>query len=89
MCPDIYEENGVKKLAHHLDKDNYVVHHKIFKKYLKEGMIVKKVNRVLFYKEKAWMRDYILFCVEQRQSADLAGNDFLKDFFKLMCNAVF
>ena len=28
MCPDVFEENGVKKLAHHLnDKDDYVVHH--------------------------------------------------------------
>ena len=90
MCPDIYEVNGVKKLAHHLDdKHNYVVHHRILKKYLREGMIVKKVNRIVFYREKGWVRDYIMFCVEQRKKADLIGNSFLKEFFKLMCNAVF
>ena len=28
MCPDVFEENRVKKLAHHLnEKDDYVVHH--------------------------------------------------------------
>ena len=90
MCPEVVEVEGVKKLCHNLnDKEDYVVHHRIFKKYLKEGMIVKKVNRVLLYKEKAWMKSYIEFCVEERRKADLAGNEFLKEFWKLMCNAVF
>ena len=90
MCPDVYEEDGVKKLAHHLyPKENYVVHHKILKKYLREGMIVKKVNKILFYRERAWMREYIEFCVEQRTIATENGNKFLKEFFKLMCNSVF
>ena len=35
------------------------------------------------------MKDYILFCIEGRKKADLASNDFLKDFWKLMCNSVF
>ena len=90
MCPDVYVEDKVKKLAHHLyPKKNYVVHHKIFKKYLKKGMIVKKVNKILFYRERAWMKDHIEFCVEQRTIATEQGNKFLKEFFKLMCNAVF
>ena len=70
MCPDVYEEDGVKKLAHHLyPKENYAVHHKLFKKYLREGMIVKKVNKILFYRERAWMKEYIEFCVEQQTIA--------------------
>ena len=35
------------------------------------------------------MRGYIEFCVEQRTIATKNGNKFLKEFFKLMCNAVF
>ena len=90
MCPDVIEIDGVKKLCHHLDdKDDYVVHHRVLKKYLREGMIVKKVNRAILYNEKAWMKSYIEFCVAERKKADEAGNDFLKDFWKLMCNAVF
>ena len=90
MCPDVLEEKGVKKLAHHLnDKDDYVVHYRIFKKYLREGMIVKKVNRAIPYNKRAWMKGYIEFCVEECKKADLAGNDFLKDFWKLMSNSVF
>ena len=90
MCPDVYKEDGVKKLSHHLyDKNNHVIHHRLFKKFLKEGMEVKRVNQVVFYREKTWIRDYIEFCVEQRTIATQQGNKFLKEFFKLMCNAVF
>ena len=52
-------------------------------------MKVKRVNRAILYNEKAWMKSYIEFCIEKRKKADLAGNDFLKDFCKLMCNSVF
>ena len=90
MCPEVVEIDGVKKLCHNLnDKDDYVVHHRIFKKYLKQGMIVRKVNKVLLYNERPWMKSYIEFCVEERRKADLAGNEFLKEFWKPMCNAVF
>ena len=90
MCPDEIIENGVKKLAHHLDdKKNYVVHHKVFKEYLKQGMILKKINRIVFYCERAWIKEYIEFCLEQRKIAELSGNEFLVVFFQLMCNANF
>ena len=35
------------------------------------------------------MKDYIDFCVEQRKKAELEGNDFLVEFWKLMMNSVF
>ena len=35
------------------------------------------------------MKSYIEFCIAERKKADEAGNDFLKEFWKLMCNAVF
>lgn len=90
MCPDFYEEDGVKKLTHNLfDKKDYVVHYRTLQKYLSEGMILEKVNKVIFYMEKAWMKDDINFCVEQRKLAELAGNNFSLDFRKLMMNSVF
>ena len=90
MCPDFFVENGVKKLAHHLyDKKDYVIHHRTLKKYLHEGMILEKINRVVLYTEEAWMKGYIEFCIEQQKKAELAGNDFLVDFWKLMCNSIF
>ena len=52
-------------------------------------MIVKKINRLVFYKEEAWMKGYIELCVEKRKKASEADNKFGKEFWKLMCNAVF
>ena len=90
MCPDLYEENGVKKLAHTLfDKDDYVIHYRTLIKYFKEGMITTGVNQAILYTEEAWLKGYINFCVEKRQEAGKAGNDFLVDFWKLMMNSVF
>ena len=78
MCPDFYEENGVKKLAHTLfDKDYYVVHNRTLIKYLKEGMIIDKVNKAVLYTEEAWLKGYIDFCVQKRTEAELAKNNLL------------
>ena len=66
MCPDFYEEDKVKKLAHTLfDKNDYVIHHRTLIKYLKEGMIIDGVNKALLYTEEAWLEGYINFCVEK------------------------
>ena len=54
MCPDVYVENKVKKLAHTLfDKNDYVVHYRTLIKYLEEGMIITGVNPALLYTEEA------------------------------------
>ena len=83
MCPNIFEEDGVKKLSHtSFDKKDYVIHHKLLKYFLKQGMILDKVNEAVFYTEEAWMKGYIEFCVEQRKRAELEGNYFLVKFWK-------
>ena len=56
------------------------------KQYLEEGMILKKVHRGIEFYQSEWMEPYI------RKNTDLrkaTKNDFEKDFFKLMINAVF
>ena len=90
MCPDFYEEDKVKKLAHTLfDKNDYVIHYRTLIKYLKEGMIITGVNKGVLYAEEAWLKGYIDLCVEERQKAEREGNDFFVDFWKLMMNSVF
>ena len=53
---------------------------------LKLGLELKAVNRVLAFRQSAWMKPFIDFNTEKQKAAT---NDFEKDFFKLMINAVY
>ena len=88
LCPERVEcENGVKKLIPNLrDKYNYVIHYKNLMQCLKLGMKLKKIHRGITFIESAWLKPYINTNVKLRTQAK---NDFEKDFFKLMNNAVF
>ena len=63
-----------------------VVHIKALKQALNYGLILKKVHRVIHFNQKAQLKPYIDMNTELRKEAK---NDFEKDFFKLMNNAVF
>lgn len=78
---------NVKKLLLTLfDKKNYVIHYRMLKLALQHGLILKKVHRVLQFNQTAWLKPYIMLNTEKRT---LATNDFEKNFYKLLCNAIF
>ena len=68
--------------CHFYDKTRYVVHIKLLQSWTK----IKKVHRVVQFDQSAWMKKYIQLNNELRKKAI---NDFEKDFFKMMYNAVF
>ena len=76
-----------KKLVCNLhNKKKYVVHIKSLKQALNHGLKLNKVNRIIEFNKKTWLKPYIDMNTELRK---LAKDDFEKDLFKLMNNAVF
>ena len=87
FLPERMVINNTKKLVCNLqDKKNYVVHINVLKQALDHGLKLRKVHRVIEFDQEAWLKKYINFNTELRKNA---LNDFEKDFFKLMNNAVF
>ena len=79
--------NNTKKLICNLqDKKDYVVHINVLKQALDHGLKLIKVHQVIEFDQEAWLKEYINFNTELRKKAT---NDFEKDFFKVMNNAVF
>jgi hypothetical protein len=69
-----------------MEHKNYVIHYRNLK-FIKElGVEIGTVHNILKFKQRAWLGEYIAFNTEKRKQAT---NDFEKDFFKLMNNAVF
>ena len=76
-----------KKLVCDLhNKKKYVVHIKSLKQALNHGLKLKKVHGIIEFNQKAWLKPYIDMNTELRK---LVKDDFEKDLFKLMNNAVF
>ena len=81
------EINGVTKLVPNLrNKTKYVVHKRSLAQALEHGLILERVHRAIEFNQSALMKRYIDFNTKLRS---LATNDFEKDFFKLMNNALF
>ena len=78
---------NVEKLSTTLeDKDHYVLHYRNLQLYLNLGMRLKNIHRILEFRQKAWMKPYILHNTEMRKNA---RSTFEKNFYKLLNVSVF
>ena len=77
----------LEKLVTNLhDKTEYVIDMRNLKQALNHWLVLKKTRRIIKFNQYAWLKLYIVMNTKLRQKAK---NDFDKDFFKLMNNAVF
>ncbi|XP_018405556.1 PREDICTED: uncharacterized protein LOC108781931, partial [Cyphomyrmex costatus] len=89
FCPTRAKPPGKrddKLLATVRDKQRYVVHYRNLQQCTRHGLRVTKIHRVLRFAQSAWLRDYIELNTQFRTRA---RNDFEKNLYKLMNNAVF
>ena len=67
------------------DKKEYVVHIRSLKQALTYGLVFKKVQRVIKFNQKAWLKSYLAINTKIIKRQKLIA---IKGFFKLMNHAV-
>ena len=89
---EIKKENDIKVgicsklIPNLLLKKNYVVHYGNLKYYLSEGSILKKIHKILKFKQSDWMKPYIEFNTQRRKEPT---NETDNTLFKLLNNAAY
>ena len=87
FAPESVTVNGVEKLVSNLNnKTKYVVSYLLLQEYIKHGLVLAKIHRGIKFSESTFLKKYI---DTNTSSRTVAKNEFEKDFFKLMNNAVF
>lgn len=86
---NIKETNVGKLVPNLMNKEKYVCHSRNLKYYLRLGLKLTKIHRVLEFTQKRWLQPYINFNTSKRTECVKNGDGFGKAFYKLMNNAVF
>ena len=80
-------KDGAPKLLLTLeDKHNYILNYILLKFYLSQGLILKKIHRVLTFRQEPWMRDFVLKNAEMRKEA---VSTFDQNMRKLTINSLY
>jgi len=78
--------SGEKLIQNLNHKHNYVTHFANLKLYIRLGMKLTRIHRVLRFEQSPWVKSYIDFNTEKRRQKK---TDFERDFYKLLNTSVF
>ena len=71
------------------NKKKYVLHYRMLQMYLKMGLKLKKIHRIIKFEQRRYLKPYIDYCTEQRIKAVESGDSFNALLWKLAMNAVY
>ena len=81
---------NVKKLVpNFFDKEKYVIHYENLNLYLRLGLKLKKIHRILEFNQSQWLKQYVDFNTQKRIEAEKNGDKDRKALYKLMNNSVY
>ena len=70
--PDTYLQTK-KLVCDWSDKENYLIHYRMLKFYIRHGMFIDKVHEIKSFKQGNWLEKCIIFNTQKRNQA---VNDF-------------
>ena len=68
------------------NKSNYTVHYKLLQLYVRLGLKIMNVHRILKFKQELWLEPYITLNTNKRKAA---RNKFEKALYKLLNNSAY
>ena len=78
--------NVLKLILNLKDKKKYIIHYQLLKYYEYLGLRVKKIHRIISFKQEPWLKKYIDFNTNERMKAN---SEFEKNLWKLMNNSFY
>jgi len=70
-------------------KNHYVIHYKLLQFYLKHGLKLEYVHRVIQFRQKPWLKAYVDYNTRKRKKAKEEKNDIASDMYKLLTNGIY
>ena len=82
-----YKEHGAGKLTATLEpRKNYLVHGLNLKFYLEQGLLLKKIHRIIAFTQADFIKPYIAYCTMRRKNATTETE---KTYWKLIVNSLY